>query len=149
MRIYLDTCSLQRPLDDRSQLRIRQEAEAILYVLERIHSGTCGLVSSEVLDFEIAKNPDRTRLDFASETVSTAEISVLVTAEIEKRARELNQKGVDTLDSLHLACAEAGGASYFCTSDDALLRKAKRELTGVKAVSPLELAQELELWESR
>ena len=34
MRIYLDTCSLQRPLDDRSQLRIRQEAEAILYVLE-------------------------------------------------------------------------------------------------------------------
>ncbi|HZU35939.1 MAG TPA: hypothetical protein VFA18_08525, partial [Gemmataceae bacterium] len=30
MRIYLDACSLQRPLDDRGQPRIHVEAEAVL-----------------------------------------------------------------------------------------------------------------------
>lgn len=34
MKIYLDNCSLQRPLDDKSQIRIRLEAEAILAVIE-------------------------------------------------------------------------------------------------------------------
>ena len=33
MKFYLDTCSLQRPLDDKSQLRIQLEAEAILAIL--------------------------------------------------------------------------------------------------------------------
>ena len=33
MRIYLDTCSLQRPLDDRHQVRIALEAEAVLAIL--------------------------------------------------------------------------------------------------------------------
>ncbi len=149
MRIYIDTCGLQRPLDDRSQLRIRLEAEAILGVLERIRSGACDLVSSEVLEYEIGRNPNMTRLDFASEIVSTAAIRVLIDNKIQQRALELNQKGIDTLDSLHLACAEACGAHYFCTSDDALLRRAKREINGVQAVSPLELAEELESWESR
>ena len=35
MRIYLDLCAIQRPLDDQAQLRIRAEAEAVLSVLRR------------------------------------------------------------------------------------------------------------------
>jgi len=34
MKLYLDTCCLQRPLDDQRQARIRLEAEAILALLE-------------------------------------------------------------------------------------------------------------------
>ena len=30
MKIYLDTCSLQRPLDNKTQLRIKLESEAVL-----------------------------------------------------------------------------------------------------------------------
>ena len=33
MRIYFDTCILNRPLDNRSQLRVALEAEAILGIL--------------------------------------------------------------------------------------------------------------------
>lgn len=33
MRIYFDNCSLQRPFDNKSQLRIRIEAEAILSII--------------------------------------------------------------------------------------------------------------------
>ena len=55
MRVYLDTCSLQRPLDDKSQLRIRLEAEAILSVLDLIKAGQLDLVSPLELAEEIEK----------------------------------------------------------------------------------------------
>jgi len=49
MLIYLDTCSIQRPLDDRSQPRINLEAEAIVTVLNFIESADsaafCGYIN--------------------------------------------------------------------------------------------------------
>jgi hypothetical protein len=47
---------------------------------------------------------------------------------------------------LHLACAEAAEADYFCTCDDKFLKKAKA-LTDNKttAVSPLELIEAIEI----
>lgn len=97
MKLYLDTCSLQRPLDDKTSLRVRLEADAIA-----------------------------------------------------QRARALNNAGIAPLDSLHLAFAEAANADFFCTCDDVFLKKAKREVKGnTRAVSPLELAEIIEQWESR
>ena len=54
------------------------------------------------------------------------------------------EQGFKALDALHLALAEAGRVDYFCTSDDKLLKRAKR-LGGilVKVVSPVELAEEV------
>lgn len=54
MTIYLDTCNLQRPLDDKSQLRIRLEAEAVLSVIDLVESGSLGLVSSDALSFDFS-----------------------------------------------------------------------------------------------
>ena len=66
------------------------------------------------------------------------------------RVEELNQTGIKTLDSLHLASAEEGGADFFCTCDDSFLNKAKREARGgTKPVSPLDLAEEIEKWQSQ
>ena len=39
MRVYLDNCSFNRPFDDQSQLRIRLEAEAKLYVQQELREG--------------------------------------------------------------------------------------------------------------
>ena len=33
MKVYFDMCSLQRPLDDKSQLRVLVEAQAVLGLL--------------------------------------------------------------------------------------------------------------------
>jgi hypothetical protein len=49
MKLYLDTCSLQRPLDNKSELRILLESEAVLGLLTLCESGAAELVSSEVL----------------------------------------------------------------------------------------------------
>jgi hypothetical protein len=36
MDIYLDTCSLCRPFDDQSKLRIKIETEAVQFIFEQI-----------------------------------------------------------------------------------------------------------------
>ncbi len=59
MLIYLDTCCLQRPLDDRTQPRINIEAEAILTLLGIIEKNNITLVSSEVLDYELSRILDK------------------------------------------------------------------------------------------
>jgi hypothetical protein len=72
MRIYLDMCSLQRPLDDKSQLRVRVEAEAVLAILGVCEAGQAELVASDALAFELDANPDPVRRDFAAQALSKA-----------------------------------------------------------------------------
>lgn len=45
MKVYLDNCALQRPLDDKNQIRIALEAEAILGVFTLCESGKVELIS--------------------------------------------------------------------------------------------------------
>jgi hypothetical protein len=55
MRIYLEMCSFQRPLDNKTQIRVAVEAEAILNILALWESGQIKLVSSPTLIFEADK----------------------------------------------------------------------------------------------
>lgn len=50
MLIYLDNCSFNRPFDDQSQIRIRIETEAKLYIQENIVSGKLQLCWSYILE---------------------------------------------------------------------------------------------------
>lgn len=43
--LYLDCCALQRPFDDRSQLRIATEAEAVLKLIELHETGLTRVLS--------------------------------------------------------------------------------------------------------
>ena len=55
--IYLDNCSLQRPHDDQSQVRVQLEAQAILAVITLFEQGKIELLSSESLYFEAERTP--------------------------------------------------------------------------------------------
>jgi len=144
MRIYLDTCSLERPLDARTQPRIHLEAEAILDVVTLCEAGKVQLASSEVLDFEIGRISNPLRQAQAYEILSKATLYVDVTEAVEKRARELREAGISPLDALHLAAAVELEADYFCTCDDKFFRRAKAlNLPKTKVVTPLELILEL------
>jgi len=147
MKIYLDTCSLQRPLDSKTQIRIILEAEAVLGILTLLELGEIELISSEILLFEIDRNPNRIRRDYALEVLSRAKTFVILNEQVEERARELEGLGIKPLDALHLASAEAARADYFCTCDDELLRRARR-IPDLKTriVSPIELVKEIEQW---
>lgn len=144
MKVYLDNCCLQRPLDDKSQLRIQLEAEAMLAILGMCERELVHLVSSEVLELELEQNPDPQRKTFVEEIIGQAADFVEVDNKIAQRAKALEQAGFKGMDALHLACAEAARVDYFCSCDDRLLRKAKGTLTlQVRVVSPLELAEEI------
>jgi len=70
---------------------------------------------------------------------------LVITKDVEERANHLVKEGFKPLDALHLALAEKGSVNYFCTSDDKLLKRAKRlRNLAVKVVAPVELAEELE-----
>jgi predicted nucleic acid-binding protein len=146
MLIYLDMCCLQRPCDDRTQTRVRVEAEAVLGILARCESGAADLVSSDALEYEAGRNPHPVRRAFGTAVLSRAASVVRLTGEIEAHAGRLVAAGLKPLDALHLACAAHAGADYFCTCDDRLLRRALDVQTPPpKVISPVELVTELGL----
>lgn len=144
MKVYLDNCCLQRPLDNKGQVRVRLESEAVLAILSVWEQKRIELISSEALEFELAQNPDPVRRAYVTEILSGAGIMVRVDHAIRVRAKELEADGLRGMDAVHVACAEAVGADYFCSCDDRLLRRARTvEGLRVKVVSLLALAGEL------
>lgn len=122
-RIYLDTCCLNRPFDDQSQVRIRLESEAILHIIGRCAGGDLRWVASDILDFEIAQTKDIARKErvialryFANETVTFDESAA-------RRSHEFELLGISTLDARHIACAEQAQADVFLTTDGWLLKR--------------------------
>jgi predicted nucleic acid-binding protein len=144
MKIYLDTCALHRPLDSRSQIRITLEAEAIMGIIALCEAGEVELISSEVLHFEVKRNPRPERKAYALAVLAKANAFIRLDEGIEQRARTLQSWGLKPLDALHLAAAEAGKADYFCTADDKLLKRGKA-ITDLQTVivTPIELIEEI------
>ncbi len=62
MLVYFDNCAIQRPMDDKTDFRIRVEAEAILSLLELIENGFVEMVSSAALLYELSNTPDPERI---------------------------------------------------------------------------------------
>lgn len=147
MRVYLDTCCLNRPFDDRSQLRIRLESEAILYVLSRFSKPDWQWISSQTLLAEIARNPDREQRSQVRNLVSLADETIVISSEIVARGHSLEQLGFHGFDAMHIACAEAAEADTFLTTDDRLIRLAKRLTSAlfVEVRNPLEWMQSAEV----
>ena len=145
MRIYFDMCSLQRPLDDKTQLRVLLEAQAVLGVLALCESGKADIVASEALVFESDANPDSVRRDFADQAIAKASQFIRISPLIKADAQKFIDAGIKPLDALHLASAIAAKANFLCTCDDRFLKKARTlDTTPTKIVSPLELVSELQ-----
>ncbi len=145
MKVYLDTCSLQRPLDSKTQLRIVLESEAVMGIIKLCETDELQLMSSDVLVYETRRNPKSVRRKFGLKVLSEADEFIALDEKIEQRASWLEAHGIKPLDALHLASAEIGNADFFCTCDDKFLKRAKR-LTdlNVQVVSPIELIEVLE-----
>ncbi len=93
-KIYLDTCSIQRPLDSKTQIRIVLEAEAILGILTFCETDRIELVTSDALTFEVERTPNIARQEYAWEVLTKARTHVRLNQGLEKRARELNKQAL-------------------------------------------------------
>ncbi len=144
MKIYLDMCSIQRPLDTKTHPRIAVEAEAVLGILTLCEDGEIEVMTSEALRFELARNPHPIRKTYALDVLAKATVSIETDTEIEEQARTFQAKGIKPMDALHLASAIVAKADYFCTCDDRFLKRAKTvDTRQTKVVSPIELFMEV------
>ena len=140
MRIYLDNCAIQRPLDDPSQLRIRAEADAILDVLALCVSEDLSLVVSDAHTIEIEKCPYPDRVAFVEDVLALSTAFAPTDPSTQSRADAYEASGLRRLDAIHLASAVEARTAFFCTTDDRLLKRGRALDTGSTAVvSPLEL----------
>lgn len=145
MKIYLDLCAIQRPLDTPDHVRIVLESEAVLGIIAFCDNGQVEILSSEALLYEGEQSSLSIRKEHTLSVLTKAKNVINVTKKETQRAASLKSLGIKPLDALHLALAETGNADYFCTCDDKLLRNAKRveDLT-VKIINPVDLVQEIE-----
>lgn len=127
-RIYLDACCLNRPFDDQTQSRIALEAQAILTILSQCQSGQWKLITSTVLDAELAQTPNLERLNNVKGLLAIALIKVVSSSIIEERTVELVQLGFSGYDAAHIASAERSRADIFLSTDDRLINKAQRNI---------------------
>ena len=144
LRVYLDTCCLNRPFDDQMQDRIRLEAEAVVAILSAFEAGEYSWVGSDIVLFEIQRTPDFEKRHRVNMLASNIGQTVSLTTEIIKRAKVLESLGFHPTDALHIACAEEGKADIFLTTDDEVLKRSSRfsrELF-IRVTNPLSWMQE-------
>ena len=126
MKIYLDTCCLNRLSDRQIQERIRQETEAVNIMLSNFRTKRWHWISSSILQFEINQNPDLDQRVSLTTLLQLGHQTIFVGGEEILRGEELEGLGFKELDALHIACAESGNADILLTTDDRMLRRAKR-----------------------
>lgn len=126
MRVYLDACCLGRLTDDQTQLRIREEAEAVERLLRLVQNGSVEWVASEALHDEIHRNPSVERRREGETLLALASATINISEPIIGRAKQLSVAGYGAYDALHLAAAEALAADVLLSTDDRFVKRAGR-----------------------
>lgn len=124
MKIFLDNCAIQRPLDDHSNIRNRIEAEAVMGLFELIEEGIIDLVSSDVLLFELNNTRDTERVHFGKRVLSLSKETLHLTDRTIIKAKEYETLGLKAIDALHLSVAITNNIKYLVTCDDKFQKKA-------------------------
>ena len=139
-RLYFDVCCLSRPFDDQAQERVRLESEAVKEILLRIGRKEWIWVGSDIVMFEIGRIADADLcLDVG---LLTRDISEMIqhNDRDNSRAEQLVLCGFKGVDAMHVACAERGAANVLLTTDDGMLKTARRHAGSLKlkVMNPLQ-----------
>jgi len=141
-RLYLDNCCFNRPYDDQTNLNIRLEAEAKLFIQNEILEKNYELAWSFMMDYEISANPFYDRQLAFMKWKNIAILDIDPTEIILMRGREIMQKNIKQKDALHIACAIKAGCAYFLTTDRKILNK---NIPEIKLINPLDFIRQFYL----
>jgi predicted nucleic acid-binding protein len=143
--VYLDLCALKRPFDDQSQGRIWIETQAVVRILRAIDRNAVRGCNSAVLEDENVRNTNAGRREKVARLLLRFGIQAHATVEIFSRAEEVRSYGLKDVDALHVAFAEAMGAEYFISCDDAILGFANDERVRVRIIDPVSFVEGSEI----
>jgi len=138
LKLYLDNCCFNRPFDDQSQLLVRLETEAKLFIQTGIKNGTFELVWSCILDDENDANPFPMKKMRIRAWKSLAVDDIEISDDALRWAKHFGGRGIKSMDALHLACAKTAGVDVFITTDIGILKK---RLTDIQVLNPLNFVQ--------
>lgn len=144
-KIYLDTNVYNRPFDDQAQVRIRLETIAIFSILQSIKNREYSLLWSFMIDYENSLNPHNDIREEIEMLFFLAEEFISPDDFIFNKAKEFEATGIKPRDAIHLACALKGGANYFLTCDDKLIKKTSELKINLKVINPLRFIEEMEV----
>ncbi|NBD15677.1 MAG: PIN domain-containing protein [Cyanobacteria bacterium] len=125
-KIYLDACCFNRPFDDLRQTRIYLEAEAVMIILQECELGQWQLINSTALKAELNQIRDLEKLQALQKILEIATIQVTHNNQLYQRAFQFQEMGFRAYDAFHLASAESSKADVFLSTDDRLIKKARR-----------------------
>lgn len=94
--------------------------------MKNCENQTWSLLSSDALRFEIARNTDSSKQEQLEAILSLAKTYLPTTRAIEAQAQSFMKLGLKLYDALHIAFAQAAPADVFLTTDDRLLKNAKK-----------------------
>ncbi|MDR1703488.1 MAG: hypothetical protein LBS19_02215 [Clostridiales bacterium] len=140
IKIYLDNCCHNRPFDSQTNMKIRFETEAKLYIQNCILEGEYNLCWSFVLDYENGNNPFEDKRNIISSWKKIAKDFCYPNEAIRSRGKELMNLGIKELDALHIACAMEKQCDYFITVDRGLLNK---NVDGLKIINPIDFIRKV------
>ena len=100
------------------------------------------MIWSYILDYENNQNPHQERKVRIKKWKEYAIEDMEESSEVIEIAKELNEKGFQKIDSLHIACAIITKCEYFLTTDDKILKRA-RLLNDVKINDPIGFVKEI------
>ena len=145
MRIYMDVCCYNRPMDDQTQERIRIEAGAITRILQNCVEKGWDLIGSIVVEYELNNHTDKIKQREAFKIYNYAKIiyNIFDYPDAKYRANEFQLLGVGAMDSLHLAISECAEVDILLTTDDRFINTAKRSNSKVRVVNPTVWCEEV------
>jgi predicted nucleic acid-binding protein len=117
------------------------ESEAKLFVQKEVFQGTFELIWSYMMDYENSLNPYNERRNAIAKWKDIAILDVDFSEEINEEGRKLMRMGLKNKDALHVACALAGGCTYFLTTDKGVLNKHPDRIT---LINPIDFVRRLE-----
>lgn len=145
MRLYLDNCCFNRPYDSQTSFKVNLETRAKLYIQNKIKEGKYELITSYMLEFENAQNPDQMKREAIKEYQEKYN-SLYVPFErrelLREKIEEIMEYNIAYKDATHAACAIHTGCDYLLTTDVRFQRRYKG--TEINILNPLEFVQMIE-----
>jgi predicted nucleic acid-binding protein len=141
LRLYLDSCTFNRPFDDQNQLKIKLETEAKLFIQQSILNNEHELVWSYILEYENNQNKFDDRRNAIYDWKNIAKIFCTENDKIIEYAEKLKIKNIRTKDALHIACSVYTHSDYLITTDKQLFNL---KLDTIRIINPLAFINELE-----
>ena len=142
-KLYLDNCCFNRPFDDQSQLLVRLETEAKLFIQNGIKNGTFELVWSYILDIENNANPHFQRKENIAPWKYLSTVMIEESESVLLRAENYKRQGLKPKDALHVACAVDAASDFFITTDRGILKKRFSEISISNPIEFLALFKEI------